>query len=202
MYTKKLSELRGLEIAVRVVLLAVVAIGVGVWFGSTAGFVAFAIGLVLGVLLELRPDRDAARPLARATAEGGPHRGRHLLVVANTSLDGEELARELAGHGKVDVLAPPLMSRLHVAMSDSDREVRDAQKRLDTSLAWAREHGLEVHGEVGDTDPLTGIADELRGFGADEVVVVDRANEARHITRRELEALRKDLRVPVREIAI
>ena len=202
MYTKKLSELRGLEIAVRVALLAVIAIGVGVWFGSTAGFVALGIGLVIGLLLELRPDRGAAHPLTRATREGGSHRGNHLLVVANTSLEGEELARELAGHGKVDVLAPPLMSRLHVVMSDSDREVRDAQLRLDTSLEWAREHGLEVHGEVGDTDPLTGIADELRGFGADEVVVVDRANEARHITRRELEALRKDLHVPVREIAI
>jgi GABA permease len=38
-------------------------------------------------------------------------------------------------------------------------------------LLWAREQGLEVVGAVGDANPLLAIEDELRRFGADELII-------------------------------
>jgi hypothetical protein len=202
MYKNRLSESHGVRVAVRVVVLAGITAGVAAGFGSTAAIIVFAAGLVLGLLLELRPDRAAAHPLREAAGEGAPHDERHVLVVANTMLHGEELAKELAGPGIVDVLAPPLPSAVHLAVTDIDHELTEARMRLNASLAWAVDHGIYARGEVGDADVTAGIADELRGFGADEVVVVTKAGEGRRITRRELDRLRADLDVPVREIAI
>ena len=201
MYTKKLSESRAISIVMRILALAVAAEIAFVVFGAVAGVVVLALGLALGLLLELRPNRDDVHQLKDAAVEGGSHSGKHVLVVANVPLEGEELARELKGRGVIDVLAPPLPSRTHLAVSDVDRELADAKSRLAKSLAWAHVHGLHARGEVGDPSTFTGIADELRGFGADEVFVVFRAGETR-AAGKEIERLQDDLSVPVRVVAV
>jgi len=44
--------------------------------------------------------------------------------------------------------------------------------RLDAALAWAQAEGLDVTGKVGDPNVALGaIEDELRVFGADEVII-------------------------------
>lgn len=202
MYTKKLSESSAVMVAVRILWLAAITAIVAALFGGTAGLVVLGAGLLAGLVIELRPDRSASHPLATAAHEAPAHEGRHVLVIANTALEGEALARELAGPAAIDVLAPPLVSRTHLAVTDIDREMKEAHLRLNASLAWASDHGLSARGEVAETDAITGIADELRGFGADEVVVVSKAGEHSHVPERELERLRADLELPVRAIAI
>jgi hypothetical protein len=96
-----------------------------------------------------------------------------------------------------------LASRSHQLAGDIDREREDAQKRLEASLAWARTHGFVAKGEVGDDDPLTGIEDELRDFGADEVVIVRNAGERRSwLANRMLGYLARELEMPVREVVV
>jgi hypothetical protein len=94
-----------------------------------------------------------------------------------------------------------LVSRTHLAVSDIDRGLDEARTRLERSLAWAREQGIAARGEVGDPSIGTGIEDELRDSGADEVIVVARQAERQTWQERgELERLRRELDVPVRLI--
>ena len=56
---------------------------------------------------------------------------------------------------------------------------------------------------MGDPDPLLAIEDELRDFGADEVIVVTHPRERTSwLANRMLGHLTRELDVPVREIAL
>ena len=94
-----------------------------------------------------------------------------------------------------------LTSHLHYGVSDIDRELAQARARLERSLAWAREQGIPARGEVGDPSASTAIEDELRDFGADEVIVVTHPRERETWQEHgELERLRRELDVPVTHI--
>lgn len=206
------TETDAFRVATVLGLLAGVSILVG-WLASRAyGVVFFAAGIAAGVTFELagrEPDggaalREAAHALHRHGAVGGT---RHILVVAGVKLEGDELRRELAAAGGVgvelDVLAPIVASRSHYWASDVDRERGAARERLEASLAWAAEQGFAARGEVGDPDPLVAIEDELRDFGADEVVIAVHPRERMSwLARRMLGHLARELDVPVREIVV
>ena len=101
------------------------------------------------------------------------------------------------------MLAPILASRSHYWASDVDREREEAHERLEASLAWAAEQGFVAKGEVGDPDPLVAIEDELRDFGADEVIIATHPRERTSwLARRMLGHLARELDVPVREIVV
>jgi hypothetical protein len=101
------------------------------------------------------------------------------------------------------VLAPILASRSHYWASDLDREREEARARLEASLAWAADQGFAAKGEVADPDPLVAVEDELRDFGADEVIIVMPARERTNwLANRMLGHLTRELDVPVREIVI
>ena len=128
-------------------------------------------------------------------------------MVANVKLAGEELRTELEAAGganvKLDVLAPILASRSHQWASDVDREREEARERLEASLAWAAAQGFAAKGEVGDPDPLVAIEDELRDFGADEVIIAAHAAEGTSwLANRMLGHLARELDIPVREIVV
>ncbi|MGO9496680.1 MAG: hypothetical protein ACLQA5_08235, partial [Solirubrobacteraceae bacterium] len=58
-------------------------------------------------------------------------------------------------------------------------------------------------GEVGDPSPNTAIEDQLRDFGADEVIVVTHPREREAWQEHgELERLRRELDVPVTHIVV
>ena len=77
-----------------------------------------------------------------------------------------------------------------------------SSRRLQRSLEWARTHGFKARGEIGDANPLTAIEDELRDFGADEVIVVTREQQdAGWQEEKELESLSEELDVPVVQVA-
>ncbi len=206
------TETDAFRVAVALGLLAGVSVLVG-WLASRPyGVVLFAAGIAAGVTFELA-GREADRGYALREAAHGPHPHgasggkRHILVVASEELAGEELARELGAAGgadvELDVLAPILASRSHYWASDVDREREQARARLEASLAWAADHGFAAKGEVADPDPLLAVEDELRDFGADEVIIVMPARERRSwLANRMLGHLARELDVPVREIVV
>jgi hypothetical protein len=205
------SEPDALRIAVALALLVGVSILVG-WLASPPyGVVALAAGLAAGVTFEVAgrdtDRRSALREAAHAPHPHGASSGtRHILVVASARLGGEELRRELEAGGagvELDVLAPILTSRSHYWASDVDREREEAGERLEASLAWAAEHGFAAKGEVGDPDPLIAIEDELRDFGADEVIIATSSRERTSwLANRMLGHLARELDVPVRQVAV
>jgi hypothetical protein len=98
---------------------------------------------------------------------------RLILVIANEPVAGERLHEVVDVHagGEVVVLAPALTGRLRFWTSD-DRQARAAaQDRLDRCLVSLAKAGVAARGYVGDADPLQAIADALRLFDADEIVI-------------------------------
>jgi hypothetical protein len=201
--------------AVRFVFAGAAVIAASVLLGwlttPLAGVAFFVVAFVLGAIAYVRaPNPDHRTPFTDADDEphshGGTSDGRHVLVVANEALSGDELSlrlRELGERLDLDVLAPVLTSHLNYAVSDIDSGLAQARDRLDRSLAWARQSGFAAHGEVGDPNPTTAIEDELRDFGADAVFVVTHPRERETWQEQgELERLRRELRIPVEHVMV
>ena len=203
--------------AFRFTLGAAVVIGASVLIGwldaPAAGLVVFAAATVSAALSRSSSAlRDRPASLRRAMSEAALDRagrpgGHHVLVVANEALAGAELSGLILQHGRehveVDVLAPVLASPLHYAVSDIDGELAEARTRLERSLAWAHEHKIVARGEVGDPNPATALEDELRTFGADEVIVVTHPRDRETWQERgELARLRRELDVPVIHVVV
>lgn len=204
------SETDAFRLTVATAALAGLAVAIGLLSTALVGMVAFAAMALLALSAYLSSaDRERRQPL-REAAEAPHPRGasdgaRHVLVVANEPLEGDELRERIAGvedkRVELDVLAPVLGSRTRFAYTDIDEGMRQARVRLERSLSWARTQGFLVHGSVGDASPATAIEDELRDFGADEVIVVTAGPEAQRWQEREqLRRLREQLDVPVVQI--
>ncbi len=207
------SERDAFRLTVAGVIVVAVAVLIG-WLSEPAvGAAVFVLALAIAGVAYLRasnPDRHT--PLREAAAAPHPHGGvagrRHVLVIANEALSSAgNLHQLLIGEGpvdvEIDVLAPVLTSHVHHGVSDIDRELEQARARLERSLAWARDHGIDARGEVGDPDTITAIEDELRDYDADEVIVVTHAREReRWQEHGELERLRRELDVPVTHVAV
>jgi len=205
------TEMDAFRVAAVLGLLLGVSIIVGVLSSLPYGVVVFAAGCAAGLVFELSGRETVDHVLQDAA--GGPHPHgpgpgkRHVLVVAERALAGDELRRQLQPEPGVelelDVLSPVMASRLHHWAGDVDREREQAHVRLDASLAWAIKQGFVAKGEVGDPDAMGAIEDELRDFGADEVVIVTHPSErTTWLANRMVSHLKKQLEVPVREIVM
>jgi hypothetical protein len=117
-----------------------------------------------------------------------------ILVIANESVDGRELRDVLqahhprAGTAEVLVVAPALNSRLRFWVSDVDPARRAAERRLRQSLAGLGGEGVKAEGSIGDSEPLQAIADCLRVFAADEIVLVTHNEDEEHWVEHDLPA--------------
>jgi hypothetical protein len=156
------------------------AIALGALADPIAGGALFTGGIIGAFVWELATkDPDRRQPLREAAAAGrlaGAAPGRRVLVVANRTLQGEDLAQILASRAargaELHVVAPILVSRARYIASDVDRELREAQIRLQAALEWATKAGYDASGKVGDPNVAFGaIEDELRHFPADEVII-------------------------------
>jgi len=141
------------------------------WLGVAAAVIA-----VGGILWWLRdePIPGSADPPRKIAAETPP--GTHrVLVVANETVGGQALLETLGRIAQPGtellVVAPALPSRVRHWASDVDGARADAERRLQETVSHLGSTGLTVRGEVGDDDPLLAIADALRTFGADEIVI-------------------------------
>jgi hypothetical protein len=205
------TETDAFRVALALGLLLGLSIVVGALSSLPYGVVVFAAGCAAGVVFELAGRETAEHSLRDAAAGAHAHGAgvgkRHVLVVAERVLAGEELRRQLQPQAgadlEIDVLSPVMASRVHHWAGDVDREREKAQARLEASLAWAKEQGLVAKGEVGDHDAMAAIEDELRDFGADEVIIVTQPSERTSwLASRMVRQLTKQLEVPVREIVI
>lgn len=118
----------------------------------------------------------------------------HVLVVANQTLGGERLAKEIrerlnAGPCEFHVVVPdtppselsttwvpadPAIGlEMRVAANEQAYEEAHAraEARLERLLAEVREAGGHAEGWIGDPDPLTAVDDALARVRADEVIV-------------------------------
>jgi hypothetical protein len=205
------TETDAFRVAAALGLLLGVSIIVGVLSSAPYGVVVFAAGCAAGLVFELSGRETVDHALRDAASTPHPHGSgpgkRHVLVVAERTLGGEELLQQLRAESgqavELDVLSPVMVSRVHHWAGDVDREREQAQVRLDASLAWATQYGFVARGEVGDPDAMGAIEDELRDFGADEVIIVTHPSERTSwLANRMLSHLKAQLEVPVREIVV
>ena len=174
------SETDAFRLALGGAGLTAASLAVGATIDPFAGGALFVGGLIGTFIWEVSTDDpDRRRPLREAAAEGrrtSSPSGRRVLVVANRTLQGDELAETLRRRGEHDselrVVAPIVVSRTHYLASDVDKELEEARRRLDAALERARAEGIRASGKVGDPNVALGaIEDELRRFAADEVLI-------------------------------
>jgi GABA permease len=189
-------------------------IGVSVALGALVDplvGIALFVGAVAGVLAwELATkDPDRRRPLREAASQGrrGAEEKRPcVLVIANRTLDSDELRGELrariANGSDLHVVAPIVTSRVHYIASDVDGELEDARRRLAEAIAWCEGQGIEVSGKVGDPmSAFAAIEDELRAFAADEVLISTYPRgRSNWLETGIVERLRDELEIPVTHI--
>jgi hypothetical protein len=147
---------------------ATLLVGWGLGLGV---FVVIAVG---GLWWYLRPLPESTEQQASTHVSGEGER--RILVIANETVAGAELreAIESAASGydaHVLVVTPALNTKLRHWVSDEDGARAAASGRLANSLARLAADGIDARGEVGDADPVQSIADALRTFGADEVII-------------------------------
>src|SRR3954470_19741778 len=139
-------------------------------FGSRAGLLVF-LALSAFILWRLYQGR---RELPAPISAAAPHARdeRRILVVANDTVGGEALVAEIRRRAEDVDEHVLIVSPLARGMPDEDDSARAAAaERLQRSLVRLRGIGVNAEGEVGDGDPLEAIADALRRFGADEIII-------------------------------
>jgi len=105
-----------------------------------------------------------------------------LLIAAGEAVsDTEEIpfgVRELIDAAEeILVITPTLPQRLDWLASATDRAREQADRRLQIVLGQLEEVGSVAKGEVGSDDPLEAIADAVRGFSPDHLLIALRAGE-------------------------
>jgi hypothetical protein len=99
----------------------------------------------------------------------------HVLVVANKTAGSEELLtamKERAERGPVEFhLVVPASPRGASWALDMSAGQAAAEHDLEGALERMRERGLDVHGEVGDADPVAAVSDSTHAGGYDEVIL-------------------------------
>jgi hypothetical protein len=153
------------------VVLAAVIFDSGVALGVAGG-------LALGLLFALYMRREQRAPERVGVARGGPAPGgrRRILVVANETLTGAALRREIenrseGSEAEIRVVCPALNTRLKHWTSDEDAARSEATRRLEGILAALDRDGLPAKGDIGEGDPIQAMEDALRRFPADEAIV-------------------------------
>ena len=206
------SETDAFRVTYGIAFLIGISVAVGLLFSPVWGAVLFTI-LTLGVLVAdlLAKDPEQSVPLRAAAHAPHPDASAdawRILVVANESLEGEEVRAAILGHARlrpeVMVVAPVLVSRTHFVTTDVDHEMDQARERLALTLDWARTHGLPARGHIGDPmHPLLAVEDDLRRFGPDEVIVATHPAESTNWQESDLMArLRSELEVPVTQVVV
>jgi hypothetical protein len=134
--------------------------------------------------------------------------GKRALVVVDEEVSGEELTRSLLDHldrglEEVFVVAPALPdSKLDLLMGNVDEAIPPAKERLEATLAQLREAGLNVRGEVGDSDPIQAMSDEIVKFGPGQVILVSHREGDGPAENELLEQAERNFELPVLQILV
>jgi hypothetical protein len=131
------------------------------------------------------------------------------LIVVNEAVVGDELRDALVERLRDDVeeifvVCPALAdSGLKYVLGDVDDAIPPARERLERTLDELREAGFKAAGEVGDSDPIQALSDEVQKFEPDQVLVVAHRDEDGAFAERGLlEQAERDLALPVTELVV
>ena len=183
--------------------LIVAAASLNRWLGLAVFILLSA--LVLWRWLGTRSVEPPVRPVLPSRPDGAE---RHILVIANETVGGDELFAVLQERSEgvreeVLVVVPALNSPVRHWASDEDAARAAAQQRLQTSLSRLASAGVEARGEVGDGDPLQAMEDALRTFGADEIVISTHPEGRSHwLERNVVGAARDRFDVPITHVVV
>jgi GABA permease len=163
-------------------------------------------GALVSWWLTTRGTVEAPAPKQTPAAHApGEH---HVLVIANETVGGDELLSELKRRSggkntEVLVVTPALNSPLKHWVSDEDGARSAASHRLDSSLEAMRAAGMTARGEIGDADPLQAVADAMRTFAPDELVISTHPEGRSHwLERGVVDAARARFDLPVTHVVV
>jgi hypothetical protein len=135
--------------------------------------------------------------------------GRRALLVANEAVVGNELRDSLLEHlgdevTRVFVVCPALAgSAIEHIMGDVDSAIGPAGERLQQTLEVLQEAGVQASGEVGDSDPIQAISDEIVKFEPDEILVIAHRDADGAFAEKDLlEQAQRNFEMPVLELVV
>jgi hypothetical protein len=107
---------------------------------------------------------------------------KRLLVLAGAALtDVEEvptsIRRLVDAADEVFVVTPALTTRIEWLVSDVDSARQAADERLEAILGQLRSADVPARGTVGDDSPLDAVADHVRDFSPDHILIALRSGE-------------------------
>ncbi len=158
--------------------LIIAAIGVPIVAAmALAGSFGAGLGMAVGAVAATSVLVFAARakPQPKLEVAAADEEGHRILVVAvaeATPAAAQRIADITGSPSDVRLLVPVPSHRLDRWLSAEDEARREAQARLARSAGALVAAGLPVSGSVGDADPAQALEDELRGYAADEVVLL------------------------------
>lgn len=192
-----------------VFLLVAVIVHCGIVAGAHFGGHLVALGAIvvatpLAAGLILRKPVPELEPIPDVPRSENPRR---ILVVANETVAGSALTDEVNSRVRtgteVLVVCPALNSRLRHWVSDEDSARSRAESRLRASIDRLQQSGVSARGQVGDSDPLQAIADALREFNADEIVISTHPPERSHwLARNITERVQRLFALPVTHVVV
>lgn len=168
----------GLRFRPLAIPLIIAAIGVPVVAAmALAGTFGAGLGMAVGALAATSVVVFAARSkpqrkLEVATGDDSGHRVLVLAVAEATPAAAQRIADITGSPSDVRLLVPVPSHRLDRWLSAEDNARHEAEARLARSAGVLVAAGLPVSGSVGDADPAQALEDELRGYAADEVVLL------------------------------
>jgi hypothetical protein len=139
-------------------------------FGAGLGMAVGAIAATSVLLFAARSKPE--RRLEVAPAADAGHRVLVIAVTEATPAAAQRIADITGSPSDVRLVVPVPSHRLDRWLSAEDDARHEAEARLARSAGVLVAAGLPVSGSVGDPDPAQALEDELRGYAADEVVLL------------------------------
>jgi hypothetical protein len=158
--------------------LIIAAIGIAIVAAmALAGTFGAGLGMAVGALAATSLIVFAARskPQPRLEVASSEDAGHRVLVVAVAEATPESAQRiaDISGSpSDVRLVVPVPSHRLDRWLSAEDDARHQAEALLARSAGTLVAAGLPVSGSIGDADPAQALEDELRGYAADEVVLL------------------------------
>ena len=158
-------------------IIAVICTAVAAAMALSGTELGAGLGMAVGALAATSLIIFAARakPAGRlevAPSEDARHRVLVLAVAEATPAAAERIADITGSPSDVRLVVPVPSHRLDRWLSAEDDARHEAEARLARSAGVLVAAGLPVSGSVGDPDAAQALEDELRGYPADEVVLL------------------------------
>jgi len=144
---------------------------------ALAGSFGAGLGMAVGALAATSVVVFAARskPQRRLEVASGDDAAHRVLVIAVTEAtpgSAQQIADITGSPSDVRLVVPVPSQRLDRWLSAEDDARHEAEAVLARSAGTLVAAGLPVSGSIGDADPAQALEDELRGYAADEVVLL------------------------------